>query len=293
MDRVKTLQLKVTKGMIQDVEQEVFDPKSAFELLNLKNQVLDANGQEALTNEKGTALMSVYLIGRDENQNKVHTVSTDISGNIMGVIQCTQDVAVLFLRKTVDNLLNIIYKIEYNKDTGNLYVTKLAEGNFQFGDYISGVFCYENSQIQKVYWVDGKNPLRYINIADVEPYTSGGYITDANYLSTTPTFRLGHHIEVTRQPGGGAFVSGVVQYAFTYYIKNGPETGIVDMTPMYYVAEDTRGIAANETVGCSFRIDVYNPDTSFDYMRVYSIQRNSLNGTPVVKIVKDIKLKKD
>ena len=39
------------------------------------------------------------------------------------------------------------------------------------------------------------------------------------------------------------------------------------------------------------KISITNPDTSFDYLRLYSIQRTSLNGTPIVKIVGDYKLK--
>jgi len=62
------------------------------------------------------------------------------------------------------------------------------------------------------------------------------------------------------------------------------------MTPLLYISEDTRGVREDETVGCSFKITIKNPDISFDYARVYSIQRFSLNGNPVVKIVGDIKL---
>jgi hypothetical protein len=83
----------------------------------------------------------------------------------------------------------------------------------------------------------------------------------------------------------------VIQYAFTYFNKYGAETNIVDMTPLYYISEDTRGVREDEVVGCSFKVTIKNPDTSFDYIRLYSIQRTSLNGAPIVKIVGDLKLK--
>ena len=116
-------------------------------------------------------------------------------------------------------------------------------------------------------------------------------ITDEIYLDSSPEFKLNHIIEVERVAGGGIFTAGVIQYAFTYYMKYGAETGIVDMTPLYYISEVERGLLADETVGCSFKVKIKNPDTRFDYLRLYSIQRTSLNGTPLVKIVKDIKLK--
>ena len=272
MGQLKQAPFKITKGMNQDVEFGSFSPEFAFSLTNLKNQSNDNNNQGALTNEKGTKRILLF----DSNRNEVQ-----ISGKVIGIVQCTQDIAVLF---SSNNNIDYIYKIEYSSTGGILIATILAEGIFNFGDYISGIFCYENSELQKVYWVDGKNPLRYINIAN------DYQIQNANELSTNPTFNLNHHITVEKQVGGGTFTAGVIQYAFTYYRENGPETGIVDMTPLYYVSENTRGIAADETVGCSFKVTIQNPDTSFDYIRLYSIQRHSLNGTPVVKIVKDIKL---
>jgi len=63
------------------------------------------------------------------------------------------------------------------------------------------------------------------------------------------------------------------------------------MTPLYYIGEEHRGLMADETVGCSYEVTIKNPDTSFDYIRLYSIMRTSLNGQPIVRIVKDIKLK--
>ena len=162
--------------------------------------------------------------------------------------------------------------------------------------YIETLGVYEGEFVQKVYWVDGINQLRYINLADSnfksDLYPEGKLpITDEIYLDSSPEFRLNHTIEVERVAGGGIFTAGVIQYAFTYYMKYGAETGIVDMTPLYYISEAERGLLADETVGCSFKVKIKNPDTRFDYLRLYSIQRTSLNGTPLVKIVKDIKLK--
>ena len=40
----------------------------------------------------------------------------------------------------------------------------------------------------------------------------------------------------------------------------------------------------------TFTIEVTNLDENFDYLRVYSIHRTSLNGTPEVKQLPDIEL---
>lgn len=198
----------------------------------------------------------------------------------------------------VDGTSNYIYKLLYDTENDYIRVKIVASGNLGIPEThttdgkiikteISGIFSYEHSELQKIYWVDGVNQLRYLNIADSNTNLP---ITEANKLNSSPTFKMNHHLEVERINGGGVFTSGVVQYAFTYFNKYGAETNIVDMTPLYYISEETRGVREDETVGCSFKVTIKNPDTSFDYARIYSIQRFAINGDPVVKIVGDIKL---
>lgn len=194
----------------------------------------------------------------------------------------------------IDATTNVIYRMIYDESTNQLNVRILAKGNFGItkNAQIQGLFVYEHSELQKVYWVDGVNQLRYLNISDSSSYLENNqYITEVNRLNSCPEIKLDHHMEVIRKVGGGVFDSGVIQYAFTYFNKYGAETNIVDMSPLYYIGEENRGVPADESVGCSFEVTIYNPDTSFDYIRVYSIQRQTLNGEPLVKKVHDIKLK--
>ena len=281
---LKQYAIKATKGMNQDLSRQIASPDTAYKLLNIKNQILDSQSAEALINEKGTKQTLMYYNSKGEDQ---------LEGEIVGIVKCSTDSAAVFVKKS--DTVNIIYKF-YCNESGQVIVKKAAEGNFNFGNNIKGIFCYENSELQKVYWVDGVNQLRYINLADSnfksDIYPEGKLpITEEIYLDSSPEFKLNHTIEVERVAGGGIFTAGVIQYAFTYYMKYGAETGIVDMTPLYYISEAERGLLADETVGCSFRVKITNPDTRFDYLRLYSIQRTSLNGTPIVKIVKDLKLK--
>ena len=281
---LKQYSIKATKGMNQDLSRQIASPDTAYKLLNIKNQILDSQSAEALINEKGTRQIQMYYNSEGKDQ---------LDGEIVGIVKCSTDSSAVFVKKS--DTVNIIYKF-YCDELGRVVVKKAAEGNFNFGNNIKGIFCYENSELQKVYWVDGVNQLRYINLADSN-FKSAIYpegklpITEEIYLDSSPEFKLNHTIEVERVAGGGVFTAGVIQYAFTYYMKYGAETGIVDMTPLYYISEAERGLLADETVGCSFRVKITNPDTRFDYLRLYSIQRTSLNGTPVVKIVKDLKLK--
>lgn len=289
MGALHQYQYKIVKGMNQDIDIQSSSPDTAFRLFNIKNQTLDNSSSNNLTNEKGNAEMSLV--------DYITKEPTSIAGQILGIIQCTADTVVLFTY--VDNYTNIIYKIQYDSVNDVLKSKVVAQGNFGIpltyerdgktvDTEVSGIFSYEHSELQKVYWVDGVNQLRYLNIADSNENLP---ITEENKLNSSPTFKMDHHIEVERIVGGGVFQSGVVQYAFTYFNKYGAETNIVDMTPLYYISEDTKGVREDEVVGCSFKVTIKNPDTSFDYIRLYSIQRTALNGDPVVKIVGDLKLK--
>lgn len=275
---MKSQQYKITKGMNQDIEMQSASPDSAFKLLNIKNQILDSIDGEALTNEKGTTQFKFNI-----NGTNINALTYGLPGTILGIVQCTTNLVVVF---TDNNGLNRIYKV-YQDQNNNIQFDIIAEGNFNFGKAVNGLYCFENSELQKVYWIDGVNQLRYINLAESNSKLP---ITEEIYLNSSPEYKMSHSIKVERIAGGGIFTSGVVQYAFTYYMKHGAETSVVDVTPLYYIGEEDRGIAADETVGCSYKITITNPDTRYDYIRLYSIQRHELDGQPVVKIVKDINL---
>ena len=115
--------------------------------------------------------------------------------------------------------------------------------------------------------------------------------TDSSFLFN-PYLQLNEEITVNRIAGGGHFHAWTVQYAFTYYNLYGPESAVFYNTPLYYAAPDDRGGAADEIINCSFNINIKNVDKNFDFLRVYAIQRTSINGTPVARKVSDIVIPK-
>ena len=86
--------------------------------------------------------------------------SVDILGEYIG--KCIiGDYLVLF---TKQSLHDRIYVLELRNNT--ISVRKIFEGNLNFSNPIEAVGSYERDDIIKVYWVDGKNPNRVINIMD-------------------------------------------------------------------------------------------------------------------------------
>ena len=163
--------------------------------------------------------------------------------------------------------------------------------------YIETLGVYEGEFVQKVYWVDGINQPRVINIVADKLAVEGGKIDSVdNYVYPEGCFdfirnvKLVNYINIYREEGNGSFAPGVIQYAFSYYDKYGQETNIVETSELLYISNNNRGASAEENIPNIFNIRVTIPDNKFDYLRIYSIHRTSLDATPTVKIVTDIEL---
>jgi hypothetical protein len=57
---------------------------------------------------------------------------------------------------------------------------------------------------------------------------------------------------------------------------------------LLYISPFDRGARPDEKVSNSFEISIDNVDPNFDYLRIYSIQRTSINTTPICKRVQDM-----
>ena len=161
----------------------------------------------------------------------------------------------------------------------------LYKGNLEFNveHPIETIGSYENNDIQKVYWTDGKNQPRVINIVGE---IKENIDTQFDFIRE---LALQEEVTIQKQLGSsGSFAPGVIQYAFTYYNKHGQETNIFYTSPLLYVSHKDRGASPEDKVENAFKITVRNIDKSFDYVRIYSIQRTSIDAVPIVKRVQDI-----
>ena len=180
-----------------------------------------------------------------------------------------------------------------NFSTNSLGVTTLnckylfyGDLNFKLDHPIECTTSYEGENVQKVYWVDGVNQPRVINICDT--------FTDSSSFDFAP--RLPDNINVTIEKeynGSGNFTSGVVQYFITFYNKFSAETNVAYESPLYYISPENRGGEPNEKQTCSFKISLSTNFDNFKFARVYSLIRTSINATPQAFIVKDVELPED
>ena len=194
-----------------------------------------------------------------------------------------------------------IYVFEHT--SGSLMNGKrIYKGNLNFCAVkpLETLVSYEAEHIQKVYFTDGRNQPRLINIADVDHYdrwnhVEGGVANPTAEVDTffdfVPTVEMAEtSMTVTRNSGGGLFAPGVIQYCFAYINRYGQESNIICVSPLYYLSFEDRGASPEEKVTCTFDIHLEELDSNFDAVRIYSIQRTSLNLEPIVRQFKDIKI---
>lgn len=189
----------------------------------------------------------------------------------------------------------------YDYNEKKLY-TLYGHFNFNSKYPIESIGIVETSDIIKVYWVDKQNYPRVLNvikekdsIIESEDPSLQKLITESTYFDFQPALNQSgslSKIEVVKLLNGqGYFHSGIVQYALSYYNKNGQESPVFLQSDIFYITGDNRGLSEEEYSSNSFAIHFENLASTFwEYIRIYRIFRSSLNATPQVEIIQDIKI---
>ena len=280
-------------GMQQDIKSPDVNSKYIYEGKNIKITSQGDNSLLHVTNIKGNEkigdLLGVYLghciIGNylvlftTEVATESKTAETPNPGGSL----TPKGVGVVSSGLNVHKEIDHIYRITISEDTESIELVELFVGNLGFSlDHpIETLGIYENEYIQKVYWVDGLNQPRMINVVNSTEYVNN------NSFNFIPTLKLDENVEVSKQLGSGTFLPGTIQYMCTYYNKYGQESNAFYTSELFYINPPDRGGEPNETVSNSFNINIENPNPDFEFIRVYSIHRTSIDAQPTVKIVGD------
>ena len=275
----------IFSGMQRDMSISKQKPEFLWDAHNIRITAKEGDNLLSITNEKGTSEVTLTF-----NESSY----TNLVGTYLG--HCVINNYLVVFTKDTSKATNGDYIYRINKE--NKYtVDVLYEGDLRFDVNcpIETLGIYENKKIQKVYWIDGINQPREINIVkEVIDDTTVAAIRN-KYKSIPSPFdfvrsqSLDSKLCVQREEGSnGTFESGVIQYALTYYDKYGQETNISYVTPLFYIGFHNRGGSPEEKVGIAFKVTITNLDKNFDFARVYSIYRSSINATPVVKRLIDI-----
>ena len=266
----------IPKGMTKDVSDSKLGSEYYIDALNIRLTAQDDNTLMSITNAKG---------------NKQITLDSAILGSYLGHAVLNSYIVIF----TVNDSTGYIYRI----DTENNYHTVLlAYGPFGFDtDHpIETLPMYEKEDVQKIYWIDGKNQPRFINIADkiksgiIVPRTSATVPSSKTAFDFVATMALNEKVTVTRNEATiGTISAGAIQYALTYYNLYGQETNIFHQSSLNYISYNNRGASPEDTtVSASFTLKLENLDPNFEFVRIYAIHRTSLNAVPTVRRVVDL-----
>lgn len=271
-------------GLQRDLDISKHPVNYLYDAFNIRITAREEDTLLSITNERGP--------------KQLFTGENKVKGKYLGSCMLNQYLIIFSTNREQGFVSNdfiqhdYITRIDFSKSEPELKV--LFDGNLNFHpDYlIEAIVSYENEDIQKAYWTDGYNQPRFINFAPnnddkLYTYNSGSF----NFVQD---LQLEEEIEVERiESASGLFTPGTIQYAFSYFNKNGAESNIFYTTPLYYTSLNIRGGKQDETVSNVFKITFNNIEENFEYIRVYSIHRSSINSTTTIKHVDNIKITGD
>ena len=295
----KVVQFK-TKGMQRDLSASAFNSEYSYENKNVRVMPTDESTLLSLINEKGNKKSSIAGVGDHikgipigqaliNNELVIFAcgdksiLDADVEAEELSINDITAEEEVVDIDYPFEDR---IYKLWFNN--GMLTGERLFRGDlgFNYKHPIETISFYENTDIRKVYWTDGLNQPRVINIAAASDIVSKWNTDSFNFVRT---LSLDEKITIERNiVANGNFAPGVIQYAFTYFNKYGQESNIFYTSPLYYISYNNRGASPEDRVSNSFNIIKEDVDTEFDYLRIYSIHRTSINTTPTVRRVVDL-----
>ena len=273
-----------TKGMQRDLSASAFNSGYSYENKNVRVMPTNESTLLSLINEKGNKKSSIAGVG---DYIKGIPIGQALINDELIIFTCGGKSS-LYTDMSAEDLdtEDRIYKLWFNNGALTGKILFRGDLGFNYKHPIETISFYENTDIRKVYWTDGLNQPRVINIAAASDVVSKWDTDSFNFVRT---LSLNEKVAIERNiVANGSFAPGVVQYAFTYFNKYGQESNIFYTSPLYYISYNNRGASPEDRVSNSFNIEVTNVDRRFDYIRIYSIHRTSINATPDVRRVVDL-----
>jgi len=272
--------LAFAKGMNTDSDKSVIEQSAYRRAENFTFTSCDGGTTGALENVKSNSRIDV-----------ISDILVAAGHDIVGYITIVEDIVYF----TTDGEFSHIYLYDEDLNTFTLLYddftswdgTRLNFDAIDPKNRVTGVGRYENADVRKVYWVDGINETRVMNIE--RDYDT----SSVNAFSIVPSVDIGN-IELTSASmiSGGALKAGNIQYSYRLFNKNGAETVFRTTTDLIKLTESVAGGTSafygsdlDDDVNKSVKVFFSDVDTTFDYIRMYSIFYKELNQTPIISLV--------
>lgn len=295
------------KGINRDLSNSNANKEYAYEIRNLRLTVDEENTLLSFTNVRDLNSLNVKLqgspIGYAVVDNILIVFSTDkvgkkyiksnetIINEIVSNIETNFEEPVYTETRKDTLKSDYIYKFIFNKN-GTITSSFISENfNFDPNYPIETLIYKESDSICKVYWTDGLNRPRLININDINSdfdikNNSIEFIPDIKENKETITI-------TTTDSFDGFFPAGTLQYAFSYVNYYGQQSNIFYTSPLYYTVGKDRSLSVDKNSSLSYSIDIKDLDSTYEYVRIYSMLRTSQDSAPHTKAVADVKIVKN
>lgn len=271
----KKVDAHIFAGMQKDMAISKHKNEFLYDAYNIRFTPMEGNTMMSITNERGPK----YQLACE--------------GKYVG--HCVVDKYLVLFTKKINGIDRIV---KFEPNTSNTE-TILYEGNlnFKLDHPLETLGVYENENVIKVYWVDGVNQPRVVNIIDPDhkiQQRAVVYPELETQFDFVRALKLEEYVFIHRLNGNGQFNPGTIQYAFSYYNLYGQQSNIFYTSPLQYISFSDRGAKPDsDKVSNIFSITIGGIDVkSFDYIRVYSIYRGDENGAFEVKRVIDLETSK-
>ena len=274
-------------GLDKDSSINKYANSKFFDSENFRIIINEENATGALVNIKGTEL-KVRFYASFEPAPTIKIIGIDRS----------VDSVIFFVQ--ISTTVTEVYVIPIEDiETGGLaipigaiiseYRVYYGEFGFTYESKIRTLCRKENENIHKVYFTDGKEPLRFMNFAE----------SNRTILVNTPVSKLEivPDVKLSRPEIlgliSGRLKSGRVQYAYQLYNINGAESAFSPASDLVNLTSSSESINYRNFKGSDIGVDsgkgvsfsISNVDTRFDRVRVVRILHEDLNLQPQISIV--------
>lgn len=292
--------LMTYKGMNQDISQSKFSNEFYFEGKNIRILATDSQSSASITNDKGNELVLTIptpVIDYDLKKiqygssvlnyttNDINKLSPNQSQtqNLISHAVC-KDSIVLFT--TDNNGFDCIWNLDKQFNIKLLYLRNL---NFSTNNPIQAISNYENNLIEKIYWVDGKSQMRFLNINQSVLNGDNEELIDieSSLINVVGDFKF-IQPKIIAKEQGGTHTAGMIQYAYVLYRVNGATTKLSPLSELVSLDKGPDGGGkVNEIVSFYPVVNIPIIDEDYTNIKLYSIKYTSYNELPEIKLILD------
>lgn len=294
-------------GMSQDTTKSKASNTFYFEGRNIRIVSTDSASTGSATNEKGNELVltiptPVFELSKgrisygnsfikfDPRKTELKdTYSGKTSGTqtIIGHINSRDNIVVM---TTDNNGFDCIWEIIITDAGHSIELKYMRDLGFSTSNPIQAVFNYENERIQKVYWVDGKSQLRFINLEHTiaNKFIDNLIDVNSNTINIVGNFDI-KQAKIVDVVSGGTHTAGMIQYTFNLYRLNSSQTKLAPLSNLIALGKgkNNGGGKVNEIVGSTPIVEINDIDKEYTHIKVYAVKYTSYNEIPTISLIKD------